>query len=419
MPKAPGIFDHVIQHVNAQGTPVATIPLLSQTPHIWPSFLPHRRMVSDGAGGFFICWVDSNRALQVQHFTSPGAGSSWSPGALAHPIAYSLASDEHHGALVSWVEQDPQRKFVLHAQRIDASGRSLWINTPTTRGLLFEPPPLVSTFRDLPAYWTSIVADGRGGAMLIWTEHTTDSPSFAPGVRTDVRTLCLSPQGLATSDVQLVSSGTGISFRTLAAADGTSGAIEAWTHSSVEDGTSQSEVGAQRVKCCPPSALEILCRVSDAHLIAGYGPQGCRFGVSFPCVRDGILIGAVPVPRLCHIIGGIVCPGCLQYRDARCADWVRMYFAGMAYDFRIELHTIKGQKVGEAHPLARSRRREVPPEERFCGFAKVLTFRPDRREEYVLVFQSREKARYNEVFPVQSFIESGDGEPPDPAMKGS
>jgi len=54
------------------------------------------------------------------------------------------------------------------------------------------------------------------------------------------------------------------------------------------------------------------------------------------------------------IIFGVKCPWCIQYSDAKCSGWVRMYFPH-PLDFKVVLFTIKGQKIATQNLYSNAR----------------------------------------------------------------
>jgi hypothetical protein len=124
-------------------------------------------IVSDGAGGAVICWraggytegrayaqrVDaSGEAL----WTADGvrlcstSASQWDP---------DLASDDAHGAIVTWYDRRSNTNYDIYAQRIDASGAVRWGAAGAA----------VATETHDQIY-PEIACDGAGGAVIVWAD---------------------------------------------------------------------------------------------------------------------------------------------------------------------------------------------------------------------------------------------------------
>jgi len=130
---------------------------------------PATACVPDGQGGAIMTWCDMRSAghdIYVQRITSSGAvASGWPPNGLpvctfgAQQATPTLATDGAGGAIVVWGDRR-EASFDIFAQRIDASGRPVW-----------EKDGIVVCQILVSDEWDpSIVDDGAGGAIICWRE---------------------------------------------------------------------------------------------------------------------------------------------------------------------------------------------------------------------------------------------------------
>ena len=118
-------------------------------------------VASDGAGGAVFCWESWRGSLYAQHVSAAGS-TLWAAdgvhvaGGAGCPL---LVSDGSGGAIAAWTGSlagDEQTRI----QRIDASGALFW------------PAEGVLVCRE-DAWGFDLVADGDGGAILVWHENRT------------------------------------------------------------------------------------------------------------------------------------------------------------------------------------------------------------------------------------------------------
>ncbi len=123
-------------------------------------------IVSDGAGGAIVTWVDERRGLSdiyAQRIDALGVVRWTANGvALSTRLSYTpaIVSDGAGGAIVTWVNAVAGTPRDVYAQRIDASGAVQWavdgIAICTAAG-----------YRDSPA----IATDTGGGAIVTWYDR--------------------------------------------------------------------------------------------------------------------------------------------------------------------------------------------------------------------------------------------------------
>ena len=122
------------------------------------------RIVSDGAGGAVVAWIDDrngNDDLYAQRIDASGA-AQWAAGgaplcvAAADQGSVDMIADGSGGAIVAW--DDPRTGHdAAYAQRIDDKGDLLW----TASGV-----PLCATRAN--QQYPRIATDGAGGAIVVW-----------------------------------------------------------------------------------------------------------------------------------------------------------------------------------------------------------------------------------------------------------
>jgi len=134
------------------------------------------RIAGDGKGGAIIAWinnqVDPNLAkptLNVQRVSTRGK-SLWAEGGVpvGHPShgSFSMAGDGFGGVLLAFTVLGADGFAKVAGQRVNASGEPLWGSEGVVAG--------ASTYyQEVP----DIVADGTGGAILVWVDHRNYDPT--------------------------------------------------------------------------------------------------------------------------------------------------------------------------------------------------------------------------------------------------
>ena len=189
-------------------------------------------IVSDGAGGVIIAWVDHRAGLTVYAQRLNGAGvPRWAPGGVAvfpggNMSSLSIVSDGAGGAVVvvpNWVSP----LYTLMAQRVNSSGVTLW-----------AAPTMVSNSQYSSEL--SLVQSGPGGTLITWEDGRNGNNN------TDVYAQRLDGAGNA----QWVANGVPVCIAAGnqavpdLTADGTGGAVVAWQDLRSNDNT---DVYAQKV----------------------------------------------------------------------------------------------------------------------------------------------------------------------------
>ncbi|MCF0061996.1 T9SS type A sorting domain-containing protein [Dyadobacter chenwenxiniae] len=128
-------------------------------------------IIADGEGGAIVSWYehlgDSHQIL-AQRINStglamwPGRAIDICKNILGRAIP-EMVTDNNGGAIVIWGHGPTLQPNAIHGQRVNAAGQLLW---PTT-GL-----PVIN--RNTKVYDYQLVTDGADGAIIAWTDATTD-----------------------------------------------------------------------------------------------------------------------------------------------------------------------------------------------------------------------------------------------------
>ena len=184
-----------------------------------------QKIVSDGAGGAIVAWLDARSGTQgdiyAQHVLASGVVDPGWPvdgRALSVTPIYGylrMIPDGAGGAVVEWSDRNSSTGyFDIHAQHVLGSGVVGWQTdgVAVSTGYVWEDPP-------------DIVSDGLGGAIIAWVDtrnyrwdiyaqHVLAGGALDPAWPANGRALCTAPGG----------GGTGLRI----ASDGAGGAIVAW-----------------------------------------------------------------------------------------------------------------------------------------------------------------------------------------------
>jgi hypothetical protein len=130
-------------------------------------FVP--RIVSDDVGGAIVAWEDERPAgsidLYAQRVDSTGTLVWDGDGrrvcvAAETQVTPAMTSDGAGGAIIAWMDYRPVSYASIYAQRMSAGGSSMW----ATNGVAVAPVAFIQSN-------TQIVADGAGGAFVIWQDQ--------------------------------------------------------------------------------------------------------------------------------------------------------------------------------------------------------------------------------------------------------
>ncbi len=212
-------FDIYAQHVLASGVVDPGWPVDGRALCTASNDQGGVKVVSDGAGGAIATWYDgrgSNYHIYAQHVLPTGAVDALWPvdGVAVCTAAYiqldpAIVSDGAGGAIITWIDNRTTVDFDIYAQRVLASGTvdPLW---PADGQAL-----CVATGQQrLPR----IVTDGSGGAIVAWqdsrgvgfdiyAQHVLASGAVDPVWPPDGTGLCTAPNNQTL--VEIVADGSG------------------------------------------------------------------------------------------------------------------------------------------------------------------------------------------------------------------
>jgi len=165
-----GIPDIYAQRIDASGAAVWTangVVVCSATDFQWEP-----RLVTDGSGGAIVVWQDWRNGVDydiyAQRIDANGVGL-WAADGIAistqtnHQDGQRIVADGAGGAIIAWGDYRTGVDYDIYAQRVDASGTTLWgveKNVVSTTGY----------------QWTiEMTPDGAQGAILVWSDSRNGS----------------------------------------------------------------------------------------------------------------------------------------------------------------------------------------------------------------------------------------------------
>jgi hypothetical protein len=231
-PRTPATgWDIYVQRINSSGNlmwdpvgvSVCTVDFMQGQPEV----------ASDGAGGAIMVWYDQrdgDRDLYAGRVDA-GGSSLWGGGILictVHPAnqtGYRIISDGAGGAIITWSDDRVDTESDIFAQRIDASGDTLWtrdgIAVCDVDGTQLNP---------------QIIPDGAGGAIITWEDFRG---IFAQRIDAD-------GIGLWTAGGDTVCAAPSSQQHPQIAADGYGGAVITWEDNR-DGGSTGLDIYAQRI----------------------------------------------------------------------------------------------------------------------------------------------------------------------------
>lgn len=176
-----GAQDLYAQHIQSNGTVswIANgVAVCTAANNQW-----YPRIVSDGAGGAIITWVDyragtiNNTDVYAQRINSAGV-AQWTTNGVAictqpdTQFPPTIATDGNGGAIITWHSAvTPVDVGDIYAQRINAAGAVQW----TTNGVVVCTDPSDQSY-------PVIVSDGASGAIVAWTDQRGEWDLYAQRV---------------------------------------------------------------------------------------------------------------------------------------------------------------------------------------------------------------------------------------------
>ena len=219
------------------------------------------RIVSDGAGGAIIGWIDSrngNQDIYAQRVNAAGAVQWTADGvvvcnATLTQSALSMTADGAGGAILTWGDTRNAISEDIYAQRLNSAGVAQW----TVNGVLVCG---AANNQDVPV----IVTDGAAGAVIAWQDGRSSS--------VDIYAQRMNSTGVAqwTANGNAVCSAANTQANLAIASDGAGGAVMTWED--FRSGTSM-DIYVQRFNSAaapllPADGAPVCTNGSDQ-----YGPQ--------------------------------------------------------------------------------------------------------------------------------------------------
>jgi len=230
-----GTTDIYAQRVDSVGVPKWTANGVAISTAAGSQSIP--RLVADGAGGAIIVWQDNRSGttgIYAQRVDSVGV-PQWTADGLAITTVASLGgspqlvADGAGGAIITWYEVRGGTSWDIYAQRVNGTGVLQW----TAGGVP------ISSAADSQSF-PQVVADGAGGAIIVWDDRRS-------GARSDIYAQRIDSAGIPqwTADGVAICTAAGDHQRhPQLIADGAGGVIIAWQD--FRSGTTE-DIYAQRV----------------------------------------------------------------------------------------------------------------------------------------------------------------------------
>ncbi len=170
------VFDIYAQRINSSGVVQWPVNGVAVCAAAGTQFAPI--IVSDGAGGAIIAWIDSRNDagdIYAQRVNASGT-SMWTVNGVPLCTATGtqgsavVVADGSGGAIVSWIDERlPTSLGDVYAQRVNPAGAVQW--TANGVGVC-----VLTSYQASPA----IASDGSGGAIVAWTDYrNSDYDIFA------------------------------------------------------------------------------------------------------------------------------------------------------------------------------------------------------------------------------------------------
>jgi hypothetical protein len=178
------------------------------------------QIISDGKGGAIITWQDTrngNNDIYAQAIDNTGT-AKWAANGVAictsaNPQLYpQLVSDGNSGAVIAWQSNGSD----IYAQAIDSTGATKW----AANGVVICSSSIDGTDVNNPR----IVTDGNGGAIIAWSDVRN-------GAEEDIYAQAISSAGVTQwkNNGTVITEAASYQWGTQMIADGKFGAIIAWT----------------------------------------------------------------------------------------------------------------------------------------------------------------------------------------------
>jgi hypothetical protein len=210
-------LDIYVQRVNASGVPQWTANGVALCTAIDDQVSPV--LVSDGAGGAIAVWTDfrSGTADIYARRVNASGVPQWTADGVAlstaanNQLSPAVVSDGAGGAIAVWHDISGGFDFDIYARRINASGTPQW----TANGVA-----LSTAFND--QLYPVLISDGAGGAIAVWSDYR--------GGTGDIYARRINATGTPqwTADGVAICTAANAQEHPVLVADGAGGAIIAW-----------------------------------------------------------------------------------------------------------------------------------------------------------------------------------------------
>jgi hypothetical protein len=225
--------DAYAQRLNGQGVvqwAEGGVQLTTAPANVWET-----RIVSDGAGGAIVAWIDyrggATADIYAHHVSASGiVDATWPANgralctAAGQQDALAIVSDRAGGAILAW-EDHRGTNWNIYAGRVSLAGAVPW----AVNGV-----PLCSEAHD--QLYPRIVTDGVGGAVVTWDDG-----------RSDLYARRVSAAGVAlwAADGVALCTAANAQFNARLVSDGSRGTIVVWADT--RSNIAQADIYAQRV----------------------------------------------------------------------------------------------------------------------------------------------------------------------------
>jgi hypothetical protein len=279
------------QRVNAQGQPLwAANGLLVSS-----AFAEALRLASDGAHGAILAWTGTRpsggQALYIQRIDSAGQ-RQWGTSGIELEVNVGRAAiteDGSGGAVIGYTKLF-DGKLLAHAQRVDASGSSLW---PLGRLLADS----AKSLPDAPV----LVGDGEGGAIAVWQQgvrnNSLNADVYAQRIAADGNILW-GVTGLP------VSNRVSDEMTPAISADGEGGAVVAWN-----DCRNHPQLG------CQVAQMDLYAQRLTSEGALAWGPDG--IALSTAPGNQGLSYGAAEGPTSLMVLADSAGGAYVAWPDGR------------------------------------------------------------------------------------------------------
>lgn len=374
---------------------VTTAPFVIDTVLETWGDLAVRRVVADPAGGLYLSLSKFNAPLQVLRLDANATTPIWTHTGplLASVDAYALASDGDGGVLIACVNASG----TISLQRRTKAGIGVYSNSAASAIASIT----TSNRPSMPVWaWARVLTVGsrdQGGALLTFQD--------AIGGVERLMAWCCDANGMGVAKPQAIGGGAGAQGMALMHVSDHDSVNLAWLGAS---GAQGSLVAAQKLGCCPPG-------IPSGRFVERFPIIKCAIPFDFPqqlpggfqvvltCGGKNWRGGLLPIPFL-YGAPGIGLPGAMGTHGVPAPDWIRLSLSGVPDHVRLELRSHKNKRIA-VDEVVSGPDRSVPA-------LRLLDFKPDAKQSYILIFVATGKSLEAVQFQVGMEVAFGDGKMP-------